>query len=249
MMKRVVLCLLVALCVFALSGCDTLTSFSATPSPLPTEIPTATPAPSPTPSPTPTPEPTSRLPEPNPTAPDATPIAIDPIDMPTPTPEPTPDLDYVTRSSSSNGVSFAVPSTWILDPASVDSFVRYVEPISEMHDGYQTKLTFEKYDRGLKQTSEDAKAYLEDVLNDMAATDGYREFTPNDSIGTLELGGVKGYYCYYSGFLDNDIKVRGRVVVVAKDKALYQLRITTPANWFSYYNHVYRQARNTFKFF
>lgn len=42
--------------------------------------------------------------------------------------------------------------------------------------------------------------------------------------------------------------MRGRVAVVAHDKELIQIRLTTPSNWFSYYNHVYRQLRATFKF-
>lgn len=42
--------------------------------------------------------------------------------------------------------------------------------------------------------------------------------------------------------------MRGRLVVVAHDKDLFQIRLTTPSAWFSYYNHVYRQLRQSFKF-
>ena len=42
--------------------------------------------------------------------------------------------------------------------------------------------------------------------------------------------------------------MRGRLVVVAHDKDLFQIRLTAPSAWFSYYNHVYRQLRSSFKF-
>ena len=38
------------------------------------------------------------------------------------------------------------------------------------------------------------------------------------------------------------------MVVVAHDKDLFQVRLTAPSAWYSYYNHVYRQLRSSFKF-
>lgn len=246
-MKRILLLLFLLTALLALGACSAIPGLSPTPEP--TAIPTATPTPTPTPTPAPTPTPTSRIPTPEPTEPDSTLIPIDPVDMPTPTPAPTPTYEYVTRSSSTNGISFAVPSSWILDPSSVDSFVRYVQPIEEMHEGYQTRLTFEKYDRGINQTKDDAKDKLQELLNEMASTGGYAEFTPGASIGDAKLGGANGVYSYYTGKLDDGTTVRGRITVVAHGKALYQLRITAPSNWYSYYEYVFRQARSTFKFY
>ena len=37
-------------------------------------------------------------------------------------------------------------------------------------------------------------------------------------------------------------------MIVAKGKALYQVRITTPRSWYSYYESVFRTVRSTFKF-
>lgn len=247
-MKRFILCALLFLSLFALSACQGIPGLSS-PTPEPSQIPTASPSPSPTAEPTPAPTPTSRLPEPDPTAVGETPIPVDPIDKPTATPAPTPSYEYVTRSSSTNGVSFAVPASWILDPSTSASEVRYVEPQEEMHDGYQTRLTFEKFDVGSTQSKEDAQARLEALLDEMADDDGYSEFTPGGAIGDAQLGGASGVYSYYRAVLQNGTAVRGRVTVVAYGRALYQLRITAPANWYTYYEYVFRKARSTFKFY
>jgi len=42
--------------------------------------------------------------------------------------------------------------------------------------------------------------------------------------------------------------MRGRIAIVANEKALYQVRITTPQSWYSYYEDVFRSVRNSFKF-
>ena len=134
-MKRIILCALLLALLFALSACEGIPGLSS-PTVAPTQIPTASPSPTPTAEPTAAPTPTSRLPQPDPTPAGETPIPVDPIDKPTATPAPTPNYEYVTRSSSSNGVSFAVPRTWILYPNTDESEGRYGEPQVEMHDGY-----------------------------------------------------------------------------------------------------------------
>ena len=70
-------------------------------------------------------------------------------------------------------------------------------------------------------------------------------------IASASIGGANGYYCYYSATYNDgtkDYSMRGRLVVVAHDKDLFQVRLTAPSAWYSYYNHVYRQLRSSFKF-
>lgn len=63
----------------------------------------------------------------------ATPVAVDPIDKPTPTPAPTPDYMYDTYTSSSMGVSFSIPYSWLLNPSTnQETTLQFVEPKSEM---------------------------------------------------------------------------------------------------------------------
>ena len=181
----------------------------------------------------------------------ATPVAVDPIDKPTPTPAPTPDYMYDTYTSSSMGISFSIPYSWLLNPSTnQETTLQFVEPKSEMMepDGYQTRLTIERFSAGLNQTAADARTLLESVLTELEGM--FTTFKAND-IATASIGGASGYYCYYRATYNDGTKeysMRGRVAVVAHDKELIQIRLTTPSNWFSYYNHVYRQLRATFKF-
>lgn len=181
----------------------------------------------------------------------ATPVAVDPIDKPTPTPAPTPDYMYDTYTSSSMGVSFSIPYSWLLNPSTnQETTLQFVEPKSEMMepDGYQTRLTIERFSAGLNQTAADARTRLESVLTELEGM--FTTFKAND-IATASIDGASGYYCYYRATYNDGTKeysMRGRVAVVAHDKELIQIRLTTPSNWFSYYNHVYRQLRATFKF-
>ncbi|MFR2150071.1 MAG: hypothetical protein ACLS7Z_05760 [Christensenellales bacterium] len=82
----------------------------------------------------------------------ATPVAVNPIDMPTPTPTPAPNYAYETYKNDSMGISFDIPYTWLLNPATnQETTIQFVEPKSERMevDGYQTRLTVEKFSAGL----------------------------------------------------------------------------------------------------
>ena len=180
----------------------------------------------------------------------ATPVAVDPIDKPTPTPNPTPNFWYDNFSSSEMGVSFNVPGTWLLNPNTNQSTtLQFVEPQSEMMDvgGYQTRVTVEKVDMGLEQNSDDARERLQQTLTELGQT--FTNFTPND-IAQQSFGDYRGYYCYYRAEYNDGAKnyeMNGRIIVFASGHALYQVRLTAPRRWYSYYEYVYRNIRNSFK--
>lgn len=208
------------------------------------------------PSPTPTPEPIAsdeKLDVANMTLddPSATPIPVDPIDKPTDTPMPTPNYAYKTYTSDSLNIAFSIPYTWLLNPNTNQSTtLQFVEPKSEMMepDGYQTRLTIEKVNTGLTQTVDDARERLESTLSQMEGT--FTSFT-SYPIASRSIGDAKGSYCYYKAEYNDGTKtylMRGRIIVVAYEKALYQVRITAPQNWYSYYEHVFRNVCNTLKF-
>lgn len=183
--------------------------------------------------------------------PQATPVAVDPIDKPTPTPAPTPNYIYETYTNPAMGVSFSIPYTWLLNPnTNQETTVQFVEPQSEMMDkgGYQTRLTIEKVNMGLQQTAADAKERLEYVLEELEQS--FTVFTAN-SIASQSVGDAHGYYCYYKAEYNDGAKnylMNGRIIVVAHGKALYQIRLTTPRSWYSYYEYVYRKVRSTLEF-
>ena len=183
--------------------------------------------------------------------PAASPIPVDPIDKPTPTPMPKPNFHYDTYVSNNMGVSFSIPYTWLLNPnTNHDTTVQFVEPKSEMMDvgGYQTRLTVEKVNTGLQQTASDAKDRLESTLAELEST--FTTFVSYEP-ASVSIGDAKGYYCYYKAEYNDGVKnyqMRGRIAIVAQGKTLYQVRITTPQSWYSYYEHVWRKVRDSLKF-
>ncbi len=183
--------------------------------------------------------------------PAATPVAVDPIDKPTPTPAPTPNFIYEEYHNAPLGLTFSIPYTWLLNPnTNHDTTVQFVEPKSEMMDpdGYQTRITIEKYNMGLDQTASDARTRLESTLEELAAS--FTSFSPGE-IASGNFGDAKGYYCYYRAEYNDGTKnheMNGRVIIVAHEKALYQIRLTTPRDWYSYYNYLWRKVRYTINY-
>lgn len=181
----------------------------------------------------------------------ATPVAVDPIDKPTPTPAPTPSFWYETYVNEAMGISFDVPGTWLLNPSTnQDTTVQFVEPKSEMMEpnGYQSRLTIERVNTGLAQNADDARTRLESTLTEMATS--FTTFVPGD-ITSAALGKANGAYCYYKAEYNDGTKtysMRGRIIIVAQGNALYQVRITAPSNWYSYYEYVFRKVRSTIQF-
>ena len=181
----------------------------------------------------------------------ATPVAVDPIDKPTPTPNPTPTFWYDQYVSEAMGISFNVPGTWLLNPNTNQSTtIQFVEPQSEMMDpgGYQTRVTIEKVDMGLNQTAQDAKERLQLALSELEQT--FTTFTPGN-IASQSFNDAKGYYCYYKAEYNDGTKtyaMNGRIIIFAHERSLYEVRLTAPRNWYSYYEYVYRNIRSSFKF-
>lgn len=250
-MKRIVIFLAMALMAFSVAQAesDTDSTFVFGPADTEAAVPEVTPSPTPIP-----------LLEDNGDSgfdfsqvdnPLATPVAVNPIDMPTPTPAPTPNYAYDTYTNESMAISFDIPYTWLLNPATnQETTIQFVEPKSERMDenGYQTRLTVERFSAGLTQTASDARTRLESVTTELSGM--FTTFKAGD-IASASIGGANGYYCYYTATYNDgttEYSMRGRLVVVAHDKDLFQIRLTAPSAWFSYYNHVYRQLRSSFKF-
>ncbi len=184
--------------------------------------------------------------------PNATPIAVDPIDKPTPTPGPTPNFVYEPYTNQAMGISFNIPYTWLLNPSTnQDTTIQFVEPKEEMMepDGYQTRVTIEKATMGLNQTGEDARQYLEQALSVLEQS--FTSFALAGNIASASFAGCPGYYCYYRAEYNDGTKnytMNGRIIAFAKGTSIYQIRLTAPRNWYTYYQWVYRSIRNSFSF-
>ncbi|MBQ8093133.1 MAG: hypothetical protein IJ242_06115 [Clostridia bacterium] len=183
--------------------------------------------------------------------PAATPVSVDPIDKPTPTPMPTPNYAYTIYENTAMGISFAIPFSWLLNPnTNQTSAIQFVEPQSEIMDeiGYQTRITIERVNMGVPQTVSDARTKLETTLEELS--NNFTSFVPG-SIASATLGGAKGSYCYYKAEYNDGTKtylMNGRITIVAYANSLYQVRLTAPRAWYSYYENVFRRIRTTWKF-
>lgn len=252
-MKRIVVFLAMALMAFSVAQAESEqdSTFVFGPADTETAAPELTPSPTPASTPIPTDSGDSGFDFSQVDNPLATPVAVNPIDMPPPTPTPAPNYAYETYKNDSMGISFDIPYTWLLNPATnQETTIQFVEPKSERMevDGYQTRLTVEKFSAGLSQTASDARTRLESVITELGGM--FTTFKTGE-IASASIGGANGYYCYYSATYNDgtkDYSMRGRLVVVAHDKDLFQVRLTAPSAWYSYYNHVYRQLRSSFKF-
>ena len=250
-MKRIFLLFLLTLTAFSIASAETLPASDTGTDTVFSPVVGQTPEPSPTPAPANGGNAVIDFTLSTPENPAATPVAVDPIDKPTPTPTPAPSFVYETYTNELMGVSFSIPYTWLLNPnTNQETTIQFVEPKSEMMepDGYQTRITIEKVNMGLEQTAADARTELESTLEELGST--FSSFKAG-SIDNAKMSGANGYYCYYKAEYSDGVKtyeMNGRIMIVAKDKALYQVRITTPRNWYTYYQTVFRSVRSSFKF-
>ena len=164
---------------------------------------------------------------------------------------PTANFLYETYTNEQMGISFKIPYTWLLNPrTNLSSTIQFVEPKSEIMDeaGYQTRLTIEYRKENSPQTVSDARSRLESVLEELAGN--FTTFTPGN-IASATFGPAKGSYCYYNATYDDGTKtyqMKGRIVIVAYGSSLYQVRLTAPRSWYSYYEVVYRHVRSSIEF-
>lgn len=175
--------------------------------------------------------------------PQETPIGpLDPWDKPTPVPL---NIAYVEYKSDPMGVSFERPAGWSQE-APADSNVLFTEPAAAARDGYRTMLTVRAIHKGSKQTKTDAESQLEELLEELAQNTLWTDFKAND-LAPASMAGSDGYYTYYVAYFQG-IKVRGRIMVVAKGNSLYMVRITSPAEHYVLYEDIYRKVRATWTF-
>ncbi|MCL2811222.1 MAG: hypothetical protein FWD25_04945 [Clostridia bacterium] len=175
--------------------------------------------------------------------PSETPIPVDPLDKPTQVPL---NLSYVRYESSPMGISFDRPAGWREDnPA--DSNVQFMEPEGAARNGYRAMLTVRVAHRGSRQERSQARALLEEVMEEMGGNGLWSDFRYTSPPSTASLGGAGGYHTYYWATF-NGLPVRGRIIVVARGNALYMVRLTSTAEFYELYETIYRKVRDTWRF-
>jgi len=244
MKKRMLRVWLLALvmCLAVMTGC---VKEATTVEDEPTEAPTPSPTPTifvPTPLPTITPRPVSgevQTPEAGATA-----LVIAPMDKPTREPL---VFNYTEYVSQELGISFNIPSDWI--PSTVEgssNAIVFTEPAVSAQQGFQSTVTITVSTFSSAQTLADAETELDNIINLLREQFASMEVS---SKADNSMMGEKGRYVTYRIYMDTGeeepLTTRGRILVIPKDKKLYQVRYLCPADFNSDYEKIYKEIRSS----
>lgn len=247
MKKVLLLSAMLLIAVLLLSGCAAPEPVDDTPSV--DELPSATPeviiTPSPEPSITPRPM-TGDVREPEA---GATLIEIDPADRPTRPPlvfEP-----YSDYENSTLGVKFQVPGYWEMrqEPSTADPTVVFMEPDNRILSGHTeaASITVSMAELPTAQTLKEAQSYLDAWLSNFRVE--YPSLQTSSQDTNVIMGETGSYVTYWIDMPvegeEEPLRMRGRCLVVPKDKRLYMIRYLCPADYNSDYLKVFYNIRAT----
>ena len=171
----------------------------------------------------------------------ATPVVVDPIDKPTPTAVPKLSVTYTTYDAVKLGLSFEGPAGWLKDDTASDTFI-IQNPDARID--YPATLIL----RADKVTGDYSIDNLKTVVRgmlDSIGNVGFEVYNPSQT-DTRTLLGKNGVYANYTGTLEDDTKVAGRIHAVCVDRVLYTIHLKAPqAQWTDYKNMVYDKLRDT----
>ena len=167
------------------------------------------------------------------------------------TPEPTrPPLtfNFVQYVSQQLGIQFNVPASWTASSIEGSSnALVFTEPDSEAHDGFASSLTIVVNTYSSLQTLSDASAELDSVISQIRSS--YPQLEVSSKAENRMLGETGSYVTYWIDMpVDENggtLRTRGRILVVPRNRKLYQLRYICPASYNADYENVYREFRTT----
>ena len=231
-----------AMAAFLAGGCaaknapDPSPAPTGTPTPLPTEAPW-------TPEPTITPR-TFDVDVEMPAA-GATPLLIHPIDEPT---RPPLTFNFTQYVSQQLGIQFNVPASW--KPSSIEgssNALVFTEPESEANEGFASSMTIVVNSYSSLQTLDDARAELDSVITQIR--ESYPQLEVSSKAENRMLGEAGAYVTYWINMpMDENgttLRTRGRILVVPRNRKLYQVRYICPAAYNADYENVYREFRTS----
>lgn len=216
--------------------------------PDPTEVVTASPTFFiPTPEPTFTPRPMDGVVEEP--EPDATLIMIEPIDKPT---RPPIVFEYEEYVSNKLGVKFSAPTYWQW-PQEDDSTISltFQEPATDIRSGeaIPANVFITVSTLPTTQTTKDSSDALDQWIADMRAEHPSLE---TSSKAENSMMSEKGTYVTYwirvqkpNAEEGDTLKMRGRCLIVPKDKRLYMISYLCPADFNTEYEKVFKKIRDT----
>ncbi len=173
----------------------------------------------------------------------ATPVIIDPIDKPTATPLPKLTFAYTTYEAAALHLTFDAPSNWIVDDTQPDTY-SLTNPDPSVD--YAASLTIRAIPVNKSYSKNDLTKEIKGML-ETRRSEGFKSFSNSNTASRTFLNSA-GIYVNYSGTLDNDVKVAGRIIVSCPGKTLYVLHVTYPQGYTdTYVDGVFNKFRHTVK--
>ena len=175
----------------------------------------------------------------------ATPLLIHPIDEPT---RPPLTFNFVQYVSQQLGIQFNVPASWTASSIEGSSnALVFTEPDSEAHDGFASSVTIVVNTYSGTQSLEDATAELDSVISQIRSS--YPSLDVSSKASNKMLGEQGTYVTYWISMElaegEEPLKTRGRILIVPKNRKLYQIRYICPAEYNSDYENVFKKIRST----
>lgn len=233
---------LLLLATMLLSACKAPEPTTDEPSapPPPSASPTWTPPPA---DPTVTPRPMEgqiEMPQPGATA-----QLIDPIDKATRVP-----FAYTDYVSQELGITFKIPTGWSVSSVEGNSnALVFTEPMEEAMDEFPTTVTISVSSYDTAQTKNTASAELDNILTLLRAEYPNQVETSSKADDPRLLGSPGVYVTYWINLpvegSTSSFRTRGRILVSAVDKKLYQIRYLCPANYNTDYEDIFKKIRSS----
>lgn len=173
----------------------------------------------------------------------ATPVLIDPIDKPTATPLPKLTFSYATYEAAALHLTFEAPAGWTVDDSQPDTYT-LTDPNKALD--YTPTMTIRVIPVNKTYSKSDLNKEIKGML-DTRRSEGFKKFSSSNTASRTFLNS-NGVYVNYTGTLDNDVKVAGRIIVSCLNKNLYVLHVTYPQGYTdTYVDGVFNKFRHTVK--
>ncbi|MCQ2457463.1 MAG: hypothetical protein MJ142_01895 [Clostridia bacterium] len=175
----------------------------------------------------------------------ATPVIIDPIDKPTPTPLPALSFDYVTYEAASMHLMFEAPSGWIVDDSQPN---QYVLTNPDPYVDYAASMIISATEVSKKLNKSGLTAELKDTLKRIRSA-GLKNFEQSN-VADRTLLGADAVYANYTANLKDGTQIAGRVIMCCLNKTVYTLHCSYPRGYRDTYtgeNGPYNRFRHSVK--
>ena len=175
----------------------------------------------------------------------ATPVLIDPIDKPTPTPLPTLSFSYVTYEASSLHMTFEGPSGWTVNDTVSDTYT-LTNPDGSMD--YAAQLTVRAVPVNKQYTKSELTREVRGMLDTLGGDGQLKSFSPSNTAERTFLGTTGVYANYKAVVTETGVEIAGRLIVACVDKTLYSLHVSYPRGYTEFYvSNVYDKFRHSVK--